>query len=421
VRRHAKASSPSRGRVRLTVLLATVAAFLLVPVAQAAAETLKVNIAGTGSGEVVSLGYSEGSPPIECSGPPATGTCENTFEGFVSIGAAPAPGSKFVGWTFTKGAAAVFCDGSAEEKEFAKEYDKENGEIGLEGACFAEGSEAEITATFEGPPPCEGTCYPLTVTPEGTGEGTVVSNPAGIECSGPPAAGTCSAEFPENTIVTLTASPAAGSSFTSWKKCDAKTETTGVEGRVCKVKMTGPKTVGAKFSPTYDVTVKKDSGNTGLGGVSGVICDANCTSATASFVVGKSVILKPKASKGSEFLGWIGCPEVVETVNCKVSAAATVEAEFDAIPKFKLTVNKSGGGQGTVKSKPASINCGLTCSTMTSVFQEGTEVELTAAVIAGKGSAFGGWSGGTGTCTGMTNPCKTSAITGTQSVTAEFK
>ena len=257
----------------------------------------------------------------------------------------------------------------------------------------------------------------LTVTKEGEGSGTVVSSPAGIECGG-----TCSAKFEENTIVTLTASPAAGSAFVSWKKCDAKAEYepgkfTGVEGRKCTVKMSVAKTVGAKFSPTYDVTAKKDSGNTGLGSISGVACDANCTSATASFLVGKSVILKPKASKGSEFKGWIGCPEVVETVNCKASAAATAEAEFDAIPKFSLTVNKTGSGQGTVKSSPASISCGLTCSTQTSLFYKEASVVLTASVTAGKGSTFGGWTGagcsGTGTCT--------VSMTEAKEVTAEFK
>ena len=107
--------------------------------------------------------------------------------------------------------------------------------------------------------------------------------------------------------------------------------------------------------------------------------------------------------------------------NCEMTSAGTAEAKFTAIPNYSLTVSKTGGGQGTVKSKPASISCGLTCSTQTSSFQEGTEVELTASVTAGKGSTFGGWINGSGTCTGVTNPCKMPAIFVFQSITAEFK
>jgi hypothetical protein len=104
-----------------------------------------------------------------------------------------------------------------------------------------------------------------------------------------------------------------------------------------------------------------------------------------------------------------------------MAAAGTAEAKFTAIPRFSLTVNKTGGGQGTVKSFPATINCSLTCPSMTSLFEENVQVELTASVTLGKGSAFAGWSGGTGTCTGTTSPCKTSAMTGNQSITAKFE
>lgn len=51
----------------------------------------------------------------------------------------------------------------------------------------------------------------LTVTESGTGTGTVVSDPAGISCPG-----TCSHAFADGTVVTLTATPSAGSSFDGW-------------------------------------------------------------------------------------------------------------------------------------------------------------------------------------------------------------
>ena len=51
----------------------------------------------------------------------------------------------------------------------------------------------------------------LTVAKSGTGAGTVTSSPAGINCGA-----TCSANFNNGSSVTLTASPATGSSFAGW-------------------------------------------------------------------------------------------------------------------------------------------------------------------------------------------------------------
>jgi Divergent InlB B-repeat domain len=52
----------------------------------------------------------------------------------------------------------------------------------------------------------------LVVTPAGPGTGTVTSQPDGISCPGT----TCGAQFPAGNVVTLTATPAAGSSFGGW-------------------------------------------------------------------------------------------------------------------------------------------------------------------------------------------------------------
>jgi hypothetical protein len=53
--------------------------------------------------------------------------------------------------------------------------------------------------------------YPLQVFPGGTGTGTIVSDLPGINCGS-----TCSAGYPYGTTVTLTATPAFGSSFGGW-------------------------------------------------------------------------------------------------------------------------------------------------------------------------------------------------------------
>jgi hypothetical protein len=53
--------------------------------------------------------------------------------------------------------------------------------------------------------------HTLTVTTAGTGSGTVTSSPAGINCGND-----CTEDYPENTQVTLTATPDNSSSFDAW-------------------------------------------------------------------------------------------------------------------------------------------------------------------------------------------------------------
>lgn len=79
----------------------------------------------------------------------------------------------------------------------------------------------------------------LTVNKAGTGSGTVTSNPAGIDCGN-----TCSAGFTPNTVVTLTATPAAGSLFSGWSgACTGSANT-------CPVTMDAAKNVTATFTAT---------------------------------------------------------------------------------------------------------------------------------------------------------------------------
>ena len=79
----------------------------------------------------------------------------------------------------------------------------------------------------------------LTVNKTGTGSGTVTSNPAGIDCGS-----TCSADFTPNTVVTLTATPTAGSLFSGWSgACTGSANT-------CPVTMDAAKNVTATFTVT---------------------------------------------------------------------------------------------------------------------------------------------------------------------------
>lgn len=85
---------------------------------------------------------------------------------------------------------------------------------------------------------CGGNDAPsLSVDVIGTGSGSVVSIPAGIDC-GP----TCRTTFPRGQTVTLVAQPDAGSAFAGWTGCSA----TGAD--TCTLSMTSARTVTASFT-----------------------------------------------------------------------------------------------------------------------------------------------------------------------------
>ncbi len=235
-----------------------------------------------------------------------------------------------------------------------------------------------------------GTAYGrnLTITPAGTGTGTVTSSPTGISCGT-----TCVFNF-SNTVgtVTLTAAADPSSTFTSWSGGCTGTSIT------CTVTMNAAKTVTATFAlKSYALTVTRPGTGTGTvtSSPTGINCGATCS---ANFNWGTVVTLTAAAATGSTFTGWSGggCSG---TGSCVVTmnAATAVTATF-TLNSYALTLTTtSGSGTGTVTSSPTGISCGATC---TANFNWGTAVTLTA--TADSNSTFTGWSGGgcsgTGTC-----------------------
>src|SRR5262245_14411729 len=272
--------------------------------------TITVTKLGTGSGTVTST-----PAGINCGA-----TCSNQFDAgtSVALNAAAAAGSSFISW----GGA---CSGN--------------------GPCTVTGN-ASVSATFN----TIANTHQLTVNK--SGNGTVTSSPSGISCGT-----TCQADFPINSIVTLTAAPAAGSTFTGWS--GAGCSGTGT----CAVVMNADQTVAASFATlnTFTLTVTKQG--VGLGTVTssppGIACGATCS---FNFTSGTTVTLTATPSAGSTFGGWSGSG-CSGTATCVVvmSANRSVTATFNAVPST-LTVTKAGTGAGTVTSSPAGINCGNTCS-----------------------------------------------------------
>jgi hypothetical protein len=263
--------------------------------------TLNITLAGTGSG---SVSYpNNASPPVQITCQP---TCSTEYSWFFPPGfgdtpeltAIAAAGSTFAGWTVAPAASIASGCGLAITCEVNMDSNNLN--------------PIAVTATFNAAP----NTFPLAVLKSGPGQGTVTSTPAGINC-GP----TCAAVFNQNTVVTLTAAAAAGSTFGGWSGGGC----TGTG--TCTVTMNAAQTVTATFNTqTFPLTTTV----TGSGGVSsspqGILCPTTCT---FEFASGTSVVLTGTPAPGFAFQGWSGAG-CTGTGTCTVSMtqAQNVSATF---------------------------------------------------------------------------------------------
>ena len=420
---------------RLTILLAALGALMLVPVTQAlAAETATIEISGTGGGEVSSVGGAppaepgepegefEHQPPIECSyaSPgPATGTCSTTiapqggeYEEYFAeeydylliwVKATPAPGSEFAGFTIEEGT-PFYCGGVSYPTEC------------LVHASASAHGDIKIAAVFN----AASAATPNLALNIEEGSGTVVSNPAGLECTGS-APKTCEAEVAEGSV-TLTASPAPGYLFKSWKNCET------VNGRQCTITATGSlKTVGAKFVKVFSLEGSK-SGGLGIMGTApgGINCGYACTSSTALYKEG-ALTVKAKPAKHFHFVkfqngtGSAASCNGVTTETCTIAtfnSNSALEEVYAEDAKNTLSVSKEGGGQGFVKTTPANINCGYTCTAAAAQFYFNESAAIT--VTLNKGTTKVTWTTGAGTCTGNALTCSV-PMSAAHSLVAKFE
>ena len=118
-----------------------------------------------------------------------------------------------------------------------------------------------------------GTTFSLSVSKSGNGSGTVTSAPAGINCGA-----SCIAPFAPGTSVTLTAAPAAGSSFTGWSGACSGTGS-------CTLVVNADTSVTANFT-IVTITLGMALDNTNLVWTTGG--DAPFTVQTTFFVLGGS-------------------------------------------------------------------------------------------------------------------------------------
>ncbi len=180
--------------------------------------SLSVTTSGEGSGTVTGPDARGRDGGINC-GSQGTDCAEDYGPGTsVSLTAAPDDGSYLAGWTVDGEAVTGNPDGTLD--------------VTMDG-------DHTVDARFE-PVVSED----LTVSLDGSGDGTVTSDPAGIDCTktGTSVTGTCTGTFDHGSTVALTATDGDGSTITDWSGDGA----TDIDGRRL-VDMTGTAAVGMTF------------------------------------------------------------------------------------------------------------------------------------------------------------------------------
>jgi hypothetical protein len=228
-----------------------------------------------------------------------------------------------------------------------------------------------------------------------TGTGSIIGT--GISC------GTyCTEYYEAGTLVTLTATPDSGSSFSKWVGCDS------VSGNACTVIMTTNKSVSATFTLNrHTLTVGKSGTGSGTVTGTGITCGADCTEI---YDYGTVVALTATANTGSTFTEWTGCDSTSNNL-CTVSMTGnkSVSATF-TLNNYTITAAKSGSGLGTL-SAPGLSCIGNICS---GTYGFGTTITVTASTDAE--SHFNGWSG----CDSVNNNLCIVSVTGNKLITATF-
>ena len=171
----------------------------------------------------------------------------------------------------------------------------------------------DCQATFELLPPEE---YTLTMSKTGSGGGTVVTTPGGIDCGVD-----CTEVYTEGESVTFTPIPDFGSVFVLWK---------GTQGDCADghVTMNGDRDCQAKFDlAQHTVTIDKAGSGSGVvvSQPTGISCGGACSS---DFDHGALVVLNPIPDPGSSFTGWSGDPDC-DDGTLTVTADVVCTALFD--------------------------------------------------------------------------------------------
>ncbi len=279
------------------------------------------SIIQTSSGEATLARLSvttDGSGVGSVTSAPAGINCGATCGAYFAIGssvtltATAAGGSSFIGWSGSG------CSGSS--------------------TCTVVMSEARaVNAEFAVVPPGQ---FDLMVSKSGTGAGTVTSSPAGINCGSD-----CSETLPSGTSVTLTAAPAADSTFTSWSGSGCSGTST------CTVVMSEARAVTAQFTKLPSnvfPTPKLKAGASALSSSVRVPGRGTLTQRVTRSSNLAAVLTVCKASGKATKAGWV-------KLTCKLSAATRKALRQRSLRVSVKTTFTPTGGRPASKTQAVTL------------------------------------------------------------------
>ncbi len=165
----------------------------------------------------------------------------------------------------------------------------------------------------------------LFVTLAGDGAGRVMSEPTGIDCGR-----TCGMVVDRGAMLSLIATPRAGSVFAGWRGGGCEDVAAGTP---CSPELVEDTTITATFTLALRSLAIAKSG-TGSGTVTsspiGISCGGDCEE---TYSLGTSIELTATPAPESRFVGWLGEDECSATTPCSliVDRDATIGAIFEPL------------------------------------------------------------------------------------------
>lgn len=174
----------------------------------------------------------------------------------------------------------------------------------------------------------------LTVNVAGQGQGTIRTDPAGIDCSA-----TCSARFTPNSFVTIYGVPSLGSEVAEFSGACQNVNTTRCDFFMMQ---SSSVTVTFRSLPMVIVNVTGTGGGRVTSSPAGIDCGPTCN---FQFAPGTTVSLTAAADSLSQFSGWSGaCSGQAASCTVTVDQARTVGAAFTRNQTPGGGGNRGGGG-----------------------------------------------------------------------------
>ncbi len=164
--------------------------------------------------------------------------------------------------------------------------------------------------------------FTLTAATAGSGSGSISASPPGPS-------------YAAGTVVTLIATPNAGSTFAGWSGACSGTGN-------CTVTMNANQAVTAAFNLTVTVnpTLTITTSGTGSGTVSSSPTGTSCGSGCLSFAAGTTVTLTATPNTSSTFAGWSGACSGTGSCTVTMNSSQAVTATFD--PTVDITPQLAG-------------------------------------------------------------------------------